>query len=370
MKVNKLTNVYLISFIVIFLLNLFVLNISSKLGLLYFFIFFLITGLFTFGYRKEQYAEKRILTVTMIMFALVHIAIAYAFGIFDGFSKNLMLITWTKLFKIVIPYLLIVLFIEIIRYVLVNKIDSKIENILLVILYVIIDVMLLSFNPNLKELKSFLEFFGLVLFPSIVSNIIYNIIEKEYGYKPIVAYRWIIVLSYYLFRYIPNIYPLFRSVGLIVLPLIIYLTIIYMFERIQFEKIYKRKKKFNIISIIAIVICLIFAALISCRFHYGIIAVGSGSMTGTIAKGDAVFLEKGKEIQEQDIIVFKRDDSIIVHRVVSIIHFDEQRKAYVTKGDNNKENDSGYVYDEDIIGVVHFKIRWIGIPAVFLKEHF
>lgn len=42
--------------------------------------------------------------------------------------------------------------------------------------------------------------------------------------------------------------------------------------------------------------------LISCQFRYGILVIGSGSMTGTINKGDAIIyetLDKDEEIKKE-----------------------------------------------------------------------
>ena len=47
------------------------------------------------------------------------------------------------------------------------------------------------------------------------------------------------------------------------------------------------------------------------------IAVGSGSMTGTIDKGDAIIYERynGEVLHEGDIIVFKIDNTLIVQGI-------------------------------------------------------
>ena len=51
-------------------------------------------------------------------------------------------------------------------------------------------------------------------------------------------------------------------------------------------------------------------ALVSCRFKYGILVIGSGSMTGSIDMGDAVIFERydGGSIDVGDVIVFNNGD--------------------------------------------------------------
>jgi len=74
-------------------------------------------------------------------------------------------------------------------------------------------------------------------------------------------------------------------------------------------------------------------------------------------------------INKDMIIVFKRDDKKIVHRVIrkSIAN---NKYRYYTKGDANKVTDSGYVTDKEIIGIVKFKIPCIGYPSLWIREVF
>lgn len=84
-------------------------------------------------------------------------------------------------------------------------------------------------------------------------------------------------------------------------------------------------------------------------FGYTAFKVVSGSMSNTINVGDIVIV-KIKDEQEQffenDIIVFKQDNYIITHRIISI----EQNKI-TTKGDANNTEDKT-INKEQIIGKV------------------
>ena len=53
-----------------------------------------------------------------------------------------------------------------------------------------------------------------------------------------------------------------------------------------------QRKKDRVITIVYYIIIVIIAILVSCKFKYGIMIVGSGSMTGTLNKGDIIFYEK------------------------------------------------------------------------------
>lgn len=57
-----------------------------------------------------------------------------------------------------------------------------------------------------------------------------------------------------------------------------------------------------------------------------------------------------QSIQVGDLIVFGVPNGLIQHRVIRIDIVEEERK-YITKGDNNKKQDSGYRTDKDIRSV-------------------
>ncbi|MFP4524265.1 MAG: signal peptidase I [Candidatus Woesearchaeota archaeon] len=58
-----------------------------------------------------------------------------------------------------------------------------------------------------------------------------------------------------------------------------------------------------------------------------------------------------EELQEGDIISYRRGDTIIIHRIVHK-DTDEQGLYFVLKGDNNPANDPGKVRPDQILGKV------------------
>ena len=111
--------------------------------------------------------------------------------------------------------------------------------------------------------------------------------------------------------------------------------------------------------------------LISCQFRFCLLVIATESMTGEIDKGDAIIYERFTDqiIQEGDVIVFNKDDLVLVHRVVDISRIDGKNR-YVTKGDANDTDDIGYITNTDIIGVVGAKIPYVGYPTLWLKQAF
>jgi signal peptidase len=101
------------------------------------------------------------------------------------------------------------------------------------------------------------------------------------------------------------------------------------------------------------------------------IAIGSGSMSPKIDKGDAVIYEKfdGKNMPKKgQILVFHKNKKIIVHRIVDVVDINDKEKIYYTKGDNNDSPDGYPIEIKDIVGVVKTRIKYIGIPSVYISE--
>jgi len=101
------------------------------------------------------------------------------------------------------------------------------------------------------------------------------------------------------------------------------------------------------------------------------LVIGSESMTGEYNKGDAVLYEDydDQTVKVGDVLVFKKGNSRIIHRVVEIERINGQNRYY-TKGDANEDRDSGYITDESIIGVANVKIPYLGYPTIWLRDLF
>ena len=60
---------------------------------------------------------------------------------------------------------------------------------------------------------------------------------------------------------------------------------------------------------------------------------------------------------------------MVIHRVVDIQIINGQTR-YFTKGDANAAEDVGFIFDSDIIGLVNFKIPYVGYPTLWLRSLF
>lgn len=364
--------IYFAFVIVFLLLNLLVLNISAKLQLLPIFIIIFLLSFIFFKFRKDKTYARIQVTITMLLIGIVQIVLYLLTGFLEGFSKNAISMSFNRFLTVILPIILILVVIELLRYMISVKFEkNNLIRILSITMFVLFDVTLFGSNVNFNSLDSLLEFLGITFFPSLVSNIVFDDMVVKYGYKPILVYRLLTTLCYYMLPIVPNMYILFRAIARIVIPLIFYFILSYMYDRVTFQEALKVKPKISISSIIILILVIIMAGLISCEFRYGILTIGSGSMTGTLNKGDIAFFEKfnGQELEIGDIIIFKRGKRNIVHRITQVGIFNDEY-VYITKGDKNKVEDNGYVYQKNIQGIVHYRIKYIGYPSIWIRNLF
>ena len=370
MKTDKL-KVYIMQFVLLTILSfaLFVPNIFTRsvtAGLL------LISAIATkFLIKKEKvesiHANK--VTILLVIFAVIYLIVFYLMGLYFDYYRALVTFNVNTVINYIIPTAVIIISSEIIR----NKFlaqNTKFTQIVTFIITVLADLMIYTNIYTISGYDDVIEVIGFTLFASIACNLLYNYNSKRYGIKGNIIYRLITVLYVYMIPYIPNVYVFFRSILRIVYPYIIYQVLKYTFETNKQIIAIEDKRKSITLKIVLAVVTVVMAMLISCQFKYGILVIGSGSMTGTINKGDAIFFEQyntREEIKEGQVIIFNRDEIRVVHRVVDIKNVNGE-KRYTTKGDANEDIDEGYVTNEDIIGICKFRIVYAGFPSIWVRD--
>ena len=141
------------------------------------------------------------------------------------------------------------------------------------------------------------------------------------------------------------------------------MIIYFLFKYFVFPKRKIKKKKTILTYILFLGIAILIVSFKIGIFKYESIAIISNSMSPTFTRGDLVIYEKEASITNQDIIIYQSDDKIIVHRIIN-----QNNNYYITKGDANNSPDSSKVSKEDIKGVYKFHLKYLGFPAIWLKE--
>ena len=238
---------------------------------------------------------------------------------------------------------------------------------------VLSDVLIAGGVRGIETSYKLMDFVGLTLFPAITANILFNYVSKRYGMLPNVSYRLLLTLYVYVIPFVSDAPQILSAFANLILPLIIYFLIDSLFEKKR--RLAKEKKsRFGfIIPTLMFTVMICFILLVSCKFRYGILVIGSPSMSGEINTGDAVVFESYEYCdgaKENEIVVFsKNGKTTVVHRIIEINVVNGQNQ-YITKGDANDDPDVGFITDEDIIGIVRTKVLYIGYPSLWLNEIF
>lgn len=157
-----------------------------------------------------------------------------------------------------------------------------------------------------------------------------------------------------------------------------------MYKIQDYEKKSKQIKSFKkvisiffyviIIPILVINITLIIKSFITPNkipdfFGYKTFIIVSESMEPTLNVGDAIFVKdvSEDEIKPHDIISFHDGEDINTHRVIAHIK-ENDKKEYITKGDNNKNADKDQITYDKIEGKYQFKISHFGIVVRFFQS--
>lgn len=320
--------------------------------------------------KKIDSIYKKQVAWLMFGFSIIYLIAFYLMGLYFGYYKSPTPFSYITVVKFIIPFIFIILSSEKIRTILITN-KSKLSKILVFIIMVLIDLIIYTGVYNLSNLEDILTVLGFILFSSIACNLLYNYISIRFTSKGIIIYRLITILYVYFIPIIPDVYVFFRSFLRMLYPYIIYLVLEYTYSKTTYASEYKDRNK-NVIGIsIGMFITTVIISLISCQFKYGALVIGSGSMTGTIDKGDVIIYEKynNTPIENKTIIMFEKDNKKVIHRVVDIISVNSNVRYY-TKGDANDNNDEGYITSNEIKGLYKFKIKYIGYPTIWIRDIF
>lgn len=365
--------------IVILFFALFALNIFTRSVLAILITIYAVITICTLKTKKVGSINKKNAMILMIIFSMIYLAVFYALGLYFGFIKSKILFSLRTIVKYIIPLTLIIIGSETIRRTfLSHKIEIKykelkieLSSILTYIAMVIIDILIYTEIYNLRSLDDYLTLIGFVFFASLSCNLLYNYITPRYGSKGIVIYRLVTTLFIYIFPFVTDMYIFFRIFLRLLYPYIMYIVIEKLFSKNDYTVMIKDRRKEIFANTIMIVIATLFVMLVSCQFRFGLLVVGSESMTGTLDKGDALIFEKytTQEIVEGQVIIFNYENVQTIHRVIDIQKVNGEYR-YFTQGDANSKPDEGYRVKDDISSLVKLRIKYIGYPTLFVRSIF
>ena len=350
-------------------------NTFNQFGLIAFLALTLGLSVYFLRYEKDNMRYKKDIMLIVVIFSFAYYLITYFFGIFTGFNRTPYSLEITTIIRNIAPVIMIIILSEMLRYMLVvksNKYKWLLVSIALIFTALDLTLIIHTFDFNLAD--DVLLFLVMFLIPSISKNLLLTYLAYKVGYKAPIIYRLIFELPIFMVPIIPYFGIYVGSLLLLVKPAILAYIIYLTYDRLEYKEVVARPKNkaFNGALIVICIPLLIMILLTTNWFRIGAVTIGSGSMSPEIRRGDVVIVQhlRGNDIDylvEGDVLVFKKADLIIVHRLVRIIDTGE-RRYFFTQGDANESEDGWALTEADILGRTNIRIRWIGLPTVWLNE--
>lgn len=366
----------LILFIWVILLRVVLINhfnaIYDLINLIFFLVFYMVCK-YTLGIRKDNNICKVNAIQITIITILLYILLTYLSGMYFGFLRNSYSLNITSILGNIYSIGIVIVIEELIRYMFVSKSNKDYKPImLLTIIFILLDIAL---TYNSMVVSTSLQLFTYVcttVLPIIARNIVCTYLCKNVSYVPGMILRLFFGLSIYILPIFPDYGFYIEGVLGIFIPYIIYVKVSKLVEESEKRKPRSYKKSFWFINVPIVAVLIFLVILVSGVFKYQIIAIGSGSMSPIIEKGDAVIISKMNKddyasIKVGQILVFIHDGRYITHRVLYISKIDG-KYYFQTKGDANSDEDNYIVEEDNVIGVTSQRIKWIGLPTVWFQE--
>lgn len=330
-----------------------------------------------YGYERKKRRYMYELIFYIFAYSLLILITTYFVGIFIGFTKSIYKLDLNNLISNIIPYLALIIVSEIFRYEIIRKGDgSPMSYVLITLILILVDMTIFLTTYNLNIGDDQIKYICAIILPSIFKNVILLYFGRLSGPIPPFIYRIMFDLKVVLIPIFPNFGLYLESILNCVFPVLICGIVelnLRKDKKRNTEGIDVRKKFIYKYLIILVLIFVTFSVniLTSGNFKYSMIAIGSGSMSPKIEKGDVVMYKKidDKKLPTVgEVLVFKKDKKVIVHRIIEIVDIGNGESVYYTKGDANLDPDGYPIERKDMIGTVLFRIRYIGMPSVLIGE--
>ena len=377
MKRSQKIIIGLLSFMfLVLLINSFITKIFSRYSICAFIFIVLIISYLLLGMEKEKSRYNKDIILSILIYIAIYYITTYLFGLFIGFNKNVYSSNIILILKNIVPIIILIPLSELLRYIINSKIkDNYILLGLSIFVFTLIDTTITIQASSFKNFYDTLKVIGLFILPSLSKNYLLTYLTIKVSYKPNLVYRYLMELPRYILPIVTSFGVYIESVIYISFPIIVFIIIYNDFKKREKKNIIlssKFKKNTKFIYYIVTIILITIVSLTSGYFKYQAIVIATGSMTPNINKGDMVVIEKvapkdAKKLKEGEVLAFKREDKIVVHRIYKI-YTSGNEIFFKTKGDHNNAPDGYRTEAKEILGTVKFNIRYIGYPTVALYE--
>lgn len=320
----------------------------------------------------NQKLKKQIIQYTInasisfiIIYMLTGLIVTFGKNSYDTTIKGIIINIWIYGIELIAR--------EFIRYKLIDNVYDKDKEkiaILIIIIYVVIDIQLNKVIGDDVTAFSCIRYILQYVLPNIAKNILFSYMTIYSGCVPSIIYQLITNLYFWISPILPNSPWIMTTIIEITIPTILYLYIRYSKNKLD---IFKSRKNLidsnpkNIISLVIFIILVIWFAI--GIFPIQPVSIATGSMEKELNVGDVVIIKKcnSNDVNVGDIIQYQMEGYTVIHRII-----EKKQKngefSFITKGDNNNTPDKDEVKENQLIGKVVFKIKYIGYPAILLHN--
>ncbi len=326
---------------------------------------------FTLGKSMENRKLKKPIMEYTIIATLVFIFVYMLSGLFVTFGKNPYNTTIIGLLHNLWITGVILVAKEFVRYKLINNVYEKDKNkvaIIITVIYVIIDIEITRFMGTNITIFSVVKYVLQTIVPNIARNILFSYIAINGNYKASVVYQLVTNLYFWISPILPDVPWIMTAIIETTIPVILFLYIRYTKNKLNIFRNKESLTNSNPRNIIPLVVCIILAIWFAIGiFPIKPVAIASGSMEDELFLGDIAIIQKcnANDVNVGDIIEYQMDGYTVIHRIIE----KTQRNGkfyFVTKGDNNNSPDNKEVREDQLIGKIIFKIKYLGYPAIWL----
>lgn len=313
-------------------------------------------------------------TQSLLIALIIYIIIYFLLGLLFGFERTPYSKELFSIVKNLWSFVGVLFFQEFIREALVkNEKKKKINFILIIILFVLLNISFKNFSSHFTDLQTAFVYISTVLIPAVLESAILTYLVYIGGAKFSIMYRAFVATPPFIVPIIPDLDWFGTALVGVVLPLGVYVYLNYVHIN-RTERLSKReRRKYNpMVYVPVFAFIALLAGFVIGLFKYQPIAVISGSMSPTFNRGDAVVIKKlsneeKNNLEVGDVIQFVSGTKYVVHRIVDVTNDDYGNKLFITKGDHNNTIDADKVHLENVKGKVTFVVPFIGYPSVWLS---
>ncbi|MDR0956030.1 MAG: signal peptidase I [Candidatus Nomurabacteria bacterium] len=325
------------------------------------------------GWQKGKSFYDAMAWQIVAIYLLLFFLIIYILGIVVGFQRSGYAITPKGLWHNVAPPLVATILMELARYTAVKHSGGKKWLLILVgAAWAAVAILAGLSAYHLVDGLDIFEMVALLALPAAFNSALLTFINYKASWRPALVFALPLAIWQYVLPIVPNLGPYLLGVAEILLPTLLLIRVNEFFitrRAIPGRSKHRLARFLTLAPTVAVL--LVIAGLISGVFRYKALAIGSGSMTGTINKGDAVIIDQSTKsldkIKVGTVVAYRHSGEIIVHRLIKLFPRGDSVIGQ-TKGDFNNAQDGWTIDSSEVLGTVNWRLPLVGWPTVWLNQ--